>query len=129
MAAWTYLKYNVFKDVQKFNKALRNVYSSEPLGVTEEQKINMAVAIHVKKTKHMNYEYKDYDSKQWRSYLAWLQLKDLPKFKFPYSEIPGYVSASSSSDVASSVARVENNIVTPDSSGISSDILPKQTRQ
>jgi hypothetical protein len=48
-ATWTFLSGACFKDVQKFVNVLRNVYLSEPSGFTEQQEINMAVAIHMKK--------------------------------------------------------------------------------
>jgi hypothetical protein len=119
-AVWGYLRNTVFKDLDKFIKALRIVYSKETSGATEQQKINMAVAIHTQKTKFMNYEYKNYDStKEWRFYLAWLELKDDPKFQIPYSEIPGNVSVSNASDVARAHinrSTTENNTVAPDSS-------------
>lgn len=105
-SAWSHLRDSVFKDVQKFNEALRIVYLSVPSGVTEEQKINMAVAIHMRKTKHMNYDYKDYDSKQWRHYFAWLQLKDLPKFTYSPDILNVSASNSNSSEVAASVSAV-----------------------
>jgi small ubiquitin-related modifier len=123
-AAWTFLSGTCFKDVQKFiNGALLSVYLSKPSGVTEQQKINVAVAIHMKKTNYMNHEYKNYDAtKEWRHYLAWLQLRDLPSFQ--NSEIQDSVSASNSSDVArahtaQAVNRstMENKTVTPDSAG------------
>jgi hypothetical protein len=41
----------------------------------------MAVAIHMKKTNRMNYQYRDFDTTNgWRLFLAWLKLKELPKF-------------------------------------------------
>lgn len=46
-SVWKHLRDTVFKDVQKFNEALRLVYLSLPTGVSEEDKINMAVAIHL----------------------------------------------------------------------------------
>ena len=50
-----YLRDNVFPDVQKFNKARRIIEASCPSGVTDDQKVNMAVAIHLQKTKVMEY--------------------------------------------------------------------------
>jgi small ubiquitin-related modifier len=128
-AAWTFLSGACFKDVHKFiNGALLSVYLSKPSGVTEQQKINGAVAIHMKKTNYMNHEYKDYDAtKEWRHYLAWLQLKDLPRFQ--NSEIQGSISASNSSDAARAHtthkvnrSTKENNTFTPDSGGRSKRI-------
>lgn len=77
-----YLRDNVFPDVQKFNKARRLVELSCPSGVTEQQKVNMAVAIHLKESTMMDYKYKDFDPYLWRFYSAWLQLRKLPKFAF-----------------------------------------------
>lgn len=111
-AAWTFLRDKIFRDIQKFvNGALLSLYLSKPSGVTEQQKINVAVAIHMKRTKSMDYEYKDFDAtKEWRNYLAWLQLKDLPMFQ--NSEIQDDVSASNPSDVVNR-SNTENSIVTP----------------
>jgi small ubiquitin-related modifier len=71
----------------------------------------------------MNQEYKNYDAtKEWRHYLAWLQLKDLPRFRSV--EFSDSVSASNSSDVARAHTKQtvnrstkENNTVTPESAG------------
>ena len=77
-----YLRDNVFPDVQKFNKARRIVEASSPSGVTDDQKINMAVAIHLRRTKKMEYQFKDFNSTEWRFYSAWKELHKLPKFSF-----------------------------------------------
>ena len=50
---YSYLRDNIFPDIQKFNKALRIVYSSNPTEVTEEEKVFMVIAIHCKETKQM----------------------------------------------------------------------------
>ena len=71
---------NVFGNLQKFNKAIRKVEVSNPSGVTEQQKINMAVAIHLGKTNKMDYEFKDFDPFFWRLYKSWLNVKFLPTF-------------------------------------------------
>ena len=54
-----YLRDNVFKEINKFNKALRIVDSSHPTGVNLSQKLSMAVAIHLGFTKKMDYYFKD----------------------------------------------------------------------
>ena len=78
---YTYLRDNVFKCFQKFNKALRHIYACNPTGVTEQQKINMAVALHNKETQSMDYNFKDYDSeKKWKLYGGWTAVRHLPKF-------------------------------------------------
>ena len=77
---YKYLRDNVFGEVQKFNKSLRLVEISHPSGVTEEQKVSMAIAIHLKLTKKMDYEFKDFEKSKWRLYGAWDVLRHLPKF-------------------------------------------------
>ena len=79
---YPYLRDNVFPDIQKFNKALRIIYSSNPTGVTEDEKVFMAVAIHVKKTKQMEYQYKSFDPSSWKMYEGWRELKKIPKFAY-----------------------------------------------
>jgi hypothetical protein len=74
----------VSRDINLFNKSIRIVNSSQPTGVDDQQKINIAVAIHMKKTAKMDYAYKDFEPKQWRHYAAWLNVKDTPKFKYNY---------------------------------------------
>lgn len=71
----------VARNVKKFNVALRLVYRSRPTGVTDQQKINMAIAIHTKKTNCMHYRFKDCSAEDWNLYEAWKLLKDHPGFK------------------------------------------------
>ena len=80
--AYKYIRDNVFNDVQKFNKAIRIVDLSNPGGVSESQKVNMAIAIHLNLTKKMSYEYKDFNKGQWKLYGAWAALRVLPKFQY-----------------------------------------------
>jgi hypothetical protein len=122
-AAWTFLSGTCFKDVQDFiNGTLRSAYLRAPSRVTEQQKINMAVSVHIGKNYNENYD----ATKEWRHYLAWLQLKDLPKFQCSEFSVnfPGDVSASNSSDDARAHTKqtvnrstMENNTVSPDSGG------------
>lgn len=81
-SVYPYFRDTVCKDVSSFNIALRMVYCSEPTGVTEQEKINMAVAIHLKKTSKMDYAFKNFVATNWRFYGAWQELKKLPKFRF-----------------------------------------------
>jgi hypothetical protein len=48
----------ISKDVQKFNRALLIIYNSHPTGCTEQEKINMAVALHLGKADGMDYNFK-----------------------------------------------------------------------
>ena len=47
---YTYLRDNVFPDVQKFHKSMRVVSISNTTVVTDKEKVNMSVAIHCKET-------------------------------------------------------------------------------
>ena len=78
--AYPYLRDSVFCILQKFHKSIRRVEASCPSGVTEQQKINMAVAIHVGKTNKMDYDFKDFEASSWRLYFASKNLQCLPKF-------------------------------------------------
>ena len=80
---WNQWKDNVNRNVKGFNKCLLTIYKSNPTGVTEEEKINMAIAIHVGKVDVMNYRMKDYEPNDWKLYQAWLVLKDHPAFLPP----------------------------------------------
>ena len=84
---WGFLRDTVLKDVQAFNKSLRLVYLSEPSGVSEEDKINMAVAIHKSKVERMEYRFKDYEARDWKCYDAWNVLKGHRKFLPPQQPI------------------------------------------
>lgn len=79
---YPYLRDSVFPNVQKFQKALRIIYLSNPTGVIEQEKMNMAVAIHMKKVSRMDYAMKNFDPNSWKFYRGWLQLKKIPKFAF-----------------------------------------------
>ena len=66
----------VSRDVKKFNEALLKVMNGKPTGVTEEQKINLAVAIHLGKVDTVAHRHKDFDPREWKQCLAWQVLKD-----------------------------------------------------
>jgi hypothetical protein len=68
-------------DVQLFNKSLLIIWSSNPSGVSESEKIAMAVAIHMGATSRMDYHYKNYDVTKWKFFGAWGVLKNSPKYK------------------------------------------------
>jgi hypothetical protein len=79
---FNYWRDTISKHVNVFSKSRRLVNASQPSGVDEQQKINMAVAIHMKLATKMDYEYKDYDPTKWKHYSAWLVVKDTPKFRY-----------------------------------------------
>lgn len=49
---------NLSADAQKFKKHLRTVRLCEPTGVSEDEMLSMAVAVHIEKCTAMSYEYK-----------------------------------------------------------------------
>jgi hypothetical protein len=69
-------------DVQSFNKALNIIWASSPTGCTEVEKTAMAVAIHCKVTKRMDYHFKNFDVNNWKFFGAWNVLKNTAKFQF-----------------------------------------------
>ena len=74
---------NIAKECNAFNRALMIVYNSNPTGCTEQNKINMAVAIHKGKVERMEYRFKDYEPRNWKFYGAWQVLKGHRKFLPP----------------------------------------------
>ena len=81
-AVMDYFKKKIQKDTQKFNRAVRTIRLSNPTGgLTEQQKLNMAVAIFVGVTDKLNYRYKDFPAeKEWVNFKAWQILRKTPKF-------------------------------------------------
>ena len=73
----------IAREVRKFNKALLKVLASKPTGVSDNNKINMAAAIHLNKTDLVSYRHKDYPAEDWKFYRAWLILKDHKMFSPP----------------------------------------------
>ena len=67
-------------DVQKFWRSVTTVRNSCPTGTNEEDNLSMAIAIHLGKTSKMDYEYKTTDPMSWVNYLAFLVLKEEPKW-------------------------------------------------
>lgn len=67
-------------DAQKFYVSLRKVRACSPTGVTEDNIISMAVAIHVGKCIMMEYGNKDFDKDTWSVNRAWKVLSTRPKW-------------------------------------------------
>jgi hypothetical protein len=82
-AVYVFLRDNIFPDVNKFNESLRLIQSSHPTGVNDDNIISMAIALHLGKTKRMDYNLKDYEHTQWPNYSAWKILSSAPKFRPP----------------------------------------------
>ena len=49
----------VAADIQKFQKSLRLITSSNTTGITEKELIAMAIAVHVGKSHKISYDFKD----------------------------------------------------------------------
>jgi hypothetical protein len=67
---------NIARDCKKFNKSLMKVYASRPTGVTLDEKINIAVALHLKKADTASSRHRDFPCSDWKYYQAWLVLKE-----------------------------------------------------
>jgi hypothetical protein len=71
---------NISRDCKKFNKSLIKVYASRPTGVTLEEKINIAVALHLKKADTASSRHRSFNANDWKFYQAWLVLKEHSAF-------------------------------------------------
>ena len=67
-------------DVQKFRVSLSKIVASKPTGVVKEESACLSIALHTVKTKVMEYEYKDYDKRNWIHLKAWRVLRNHPKW-------------------------------------------------
>ena len=73
----------IARDVKKFNNALLKVFHARPSGVSEEEKVNMAIAIHLGKSDAPNYRHRDFERNDWKFYLCWETLKTHRSFLPP----------------------------------------------
>ncbi len=73
----------ISRDVKKFNSHLLRVFNSKPTGVTDQQKVNMAVAIHEGKIDCMSHRHKDFEARDWKHCPCWLALKEHRAFQPP----------------------------------------------
>ena len=79
----SYWRDQIAKDCNAFNRKLMVVYSSNPTGCTELDKISMAVAIHLGKVERMEYRFKSFKPRNWKHYASWCILKSHRKFLPP----------------------------------------------
>lgn len=77
---------NISRDCKKFNKSLMKVYQSRPTGVSLEEKINIAVALFLKKADTASSRHKDFPTRDWKFFDAWLVLKGHRAFIPPTPE-------------------------------------------
>jgi hypothetical protein len=79
---YKYVRDNVFKASQKFNRSLLLVEDCQLSGVSDQEKTNIAVAHFIIGSAVMSapYKYKDYEVTNWKFYSGWLEIRNLPKF-------------------------------------------------
>jgi hypothetical protein len=83
---WKYVRDTILKETQKFNATLNVVLNSGLTGVTHDEKVNIAVAMHLNRIKDGNnkYDYRPFESEsKWRLFKAWYILKDTEKVALP----------------------------------------------
>jgi hypothetical protein len=81
-------KENISRDVKKFNNALLKTLSAQLSAVNEQEKINIAVAMHLGKTDTPAYRHHEFEAKDWRYYECWLLLKSHRAFLLPSPPTP-----------------------------------------
>jgi hypothetical protein len=111
---WTALRNHwsdsLSRDVKKFRRSLNKVYARNLSGCSEQDKVNIAVAMHRGLSDDPDYRLAIYDPSLWKFYECWLSLRNHPAFRFETTK-PSAVAASlhsvastSSLDAADSVA-------------------------
>jgi len=78
------------------------MHSYSPTGTTEEEKVDMTVAIHCRETKMMEYKFKSYEPKSWKFYEGWVVLNMIPKFPYSSSTLAPKTPNAPVSDMESS---------------------------
>jgi hypothetical protein len=74
----------IFRDINKFNTSMMKVLVAKPTGVTDQEVINIAVAIHLNHANNgRDYFMRGFDANRWPNYKAWMVLKDSKKFSPP----------------------------------------------
>jgi hypothetical protein len=76
-------KDNISRNIKNFNKAIAKVNASNLSGVTNQQKVNVAVAIHLGKTDVASTRHRNFQVMDWKFYQCWLALKEHPAFLPP----------------------------------------------
>ncbi|KAG7358268.1 hypothetical protein IV203_014855 [Nitzschia inconspicua] len=96
---------------KRLNSFMKSFSPPACAGLTEEEKVNVAVASHLRKISvgETLYSYKNFDKISWRFYGAWHVLKDTEKVRAPQqSRLP-------SEEVASAVDAFDDNSTLSDS--------------
>ena len=63
---------NISKECNGFNRKPMLVHSSDPTGCNEQDKVNVAVAIHLRKVDRMECKFNSFEAKNWKHCNAWL---------------------------------------------------------
>ena len=116
----------IARDVKKFNKSLMKVYKSKPTGCTDQNKINMAVAMHTGKCDAMMYCHKDFESNNWKFYKCWLYLKSHRAFLPPSQESEEEENEDDAASTESNSGEDDYVLSTPD--GDNTPALREQSR-
>ena len=98
------------KDIAKFMKSLRMVESVELSGISPDQVINIAVAIHLHKTNKPECKFKDFNALTWQHYPAFLVLRNLPQFAVPPNQSNVVSGVTPSKSTASSSSPKEDDL-------------------
>jgi hypothetical protein len=100
------------RNAKKFNTCLVRILKAKPTGVTEDQKVNMAITIHLGKIDTMLYCFKDFEPNDWKYHQAWLILRHQPAFLPPPAP-----TAANAENLASDDSDDEEETGKDDSSG------------
>lgn len=113
---WGCLRDLIFPDVQKFSGALMVVENSVPTGNLNEADYHcIAIAIHLKKIRGLDYSYSRFGSNgfepaaEWDNYLAFLELRLHPKFQ--NNNYYDVVSGNGNGNVHAQVVDINNVII------------------
>jgi hypothetical protein len=86
-SVWGYVRDVLLKEAGKFNEKYLRVLSMNLTGVTEQEKVNIAVAWFTGKYKENSgnsiYSFKDFNPNDWRVYRFWMVVKDTTKCQAP----------------------------------------------
>jgi hypothetical protein len=105
----------VLPEVNKFNIQLRKVDAAKLTGnPSEQEKINMAVALHKRKCATVDYDYRFFDSaKEWDCFLGWFRvLRHEPKWEPPSLGQPKWDAPSLGQPAEDSVVVVDGDEAT-----------------
>jgi hypothetical protein len=127
-AVYSTLK-DIFTDIgNDFYKALTLVNNSNPTGVNADNKLSMAIAIHmIKEAKRLDYIYQDYDHFKWVNYLAWKVLCISLKYRTPSP--PSTKNKNDNTPLSFNSVSITESLFPPDSATTNTAILQISTNE